>query len=155
MSTNNDLTEVLNDLIQINNDRYEGYQKAIKDVENIDVDLKGIFTKMAEQSQECKTKLVAEVSKLGGEVAEGTTASGKIHRAWIDLKATFSGKDRQAALDSCEFGEDATQRAYKEALASDADMNTETRQLITTQKEELKKSHDTIRAMRDANKAAS
>lgn len=155
MSSTNELVEVLNDLVQINNDRAKGYEKATEDVENIDADLKGIFSKMASQSRDYSTKLTTEVSKLGGEPAEGTSASGKIHRTWIDIKATFTGKDRQAALNSCEFGEDAAQKAYKEALASDAEMNADTRQLIANQKDDLKSSHDTIKAMRDANKAVS
>lgn len=155
MSSNNELVEVLNDLVQINNDRIVGYEKAIKEVENIDVDLKGIFSKMADQSRELKTQLANCVTKMGGEVAEGTTGSGKVYRAWMAFKATFTGNDRQTALNNCEFGEDAAQKAYKEALASDAEMDADTRQLIADQKEKLKTSHDTIKAMRDANKAVS
>ncbi len=155
MTTNGELVEVLNDLIQINNDRIIGYEKAVTEVEDIDVDLKSVFNKMADQSRALKTALATHVSNMGGEVAEGTTASGKIYRTWMDVRATFSGNDRQTALNSCEFGEDAAQRAYKEALASDADMSTEVRQLIADQQAELKTSHDAIKGMRDANKAMS
>ena len=155
MTTNENLVEVLNDLVQINNDRIIGYEKAVGEVENIDVDLKAIFNKMADQSRKLKAALATCVATLGGELAEGTTASGKIYRTWMGVRATFTGNDRQTALNSCEFGEDAAQRAYKEALASDAEMTTEVRQLITDQKEELKTSHDVIKGMRDANKAMS
>lgn len=155
MTTNENLVEVLNDLVQINNDRILGYEKAVEEVENIDVDLKAIFNKMADQSRKLKTELATHVANLGGELAEGTTGAGKIYRTWMDVKATFSGNDRQTALNSCEFGEDAAQRAYKEALASDAEMSAEVRQLITEQKEDLKTSHDVIKGMRDANKAMS
>ena len=153
MATNDKLVDVLNDLVQINNDRIVGYERAIKETKDIDVDLQAIFAKMADESRKYKTELVQEVGRLGGEASEGTTNSGKIYRAWMDVKATFTGHDRQSALNSCEFGEDAAQRAYKEALASDAEIDADTRQLITEQQASLKTSHDTIKKLRDANKA--
>jgi uncharacterized protein (TIGR02284 family) len=71
----------------------------------------------------------------------------------MDVKATFSGKDRKAILASCEFGEDAAQKAYDSALSSDAELPTEVRQLIMDQKTSLKKSHDRIKALRDRQTA--
>jgi len=154
MSTNEKLTEVLNDLIRINNDRTTGYEKAFDESRSIDVDLQATFNKMANESRKYAAGLRNEVERLGGEPATGTTNSGKIYRVWMDVKATFSGKDRQSILEACEFGEDAAQKAYKEALASDAEMSAETRQLITSQQASLKKSHDIIKKYRDAQKAA-
>jgi uncharacterized protein (TIGR02284 family) len=151
--TNEKLTEVLNDLIRINNDRTTGYEKASEKSRSLDVDLQATFNKMANESRKYAAELRNEVERLGGEPATGTTNSGKIYRVWMDVKATFSGKDRQSMLESCEFGEDAAQKAYKEALASDAEMSAETRQLITGQQASLKKSHDIIKKYRDAQKA--
>jgi uncharacterized protein (TIGR02284 family) len=152
MSTNEKLTEVLNDLIRINNDRTTGYEKASEEVRSIDVDLFATFNKMANESRKYVAELSNEVQRLGGEPATGTTNSGKIYRVWMDVKATFSGKDRQAILESCEFGEDAAQKAYREALASDAEISADTRQLITDQQSSLKTSHDFIKKYRDAQK---
>jgi len=53
---------------------------------------------------------------MGGTLAQGTTASGKIYRAWMDVKAVFTGHDRETILSNCEAGEDAAQRAYTSAL---------------------------------------
>ncbi len=153
MSANDKLTEVLNDLIKINNDRVKGYETAAEDVKSFDVDLQPIFNKMANDSRKYVAELTKEVERLGGEPATGSTASGKIHRTWMDVKAAFSGKDRQSMLESCEFGEDASQKAYKEALASDAEISAETRKLITDQQSSLKTSHDIIKKYRDAQKA--
>ena len=153
MSTNEKLTDVLNDLIRINNDRTTGYEKASEEARSIDVDLQAVFNKMANESRKYAAELTNEVRSLGGEVATGTTNSGKIYRVWMDVKATFSGKNRQAILESCEFGEDAAQKAYKAALASDAEIGADTRQLITHQQSSLKSSHDIIKKFRDAQKA--
>ncbi|MEO6932523.1 MAG: PA2169 family four-helix-bundle protein [Chitinophagaceae bacterium] len=154
MATNDSSVEILNDLIQINNDRVEGYKRAIKEADDSDVDLKSIFQRMEDESRQYLSELNREVVKLGGEPTQGTTVSGKIYRAWMDVKATFTGSDRLAVLENCEFGEDAAQKAYKEALESDDDLSLDLRQLISNQKASLKVSHDTIKRYRDMHKAA-
>ncbi len=151
-TTNDKLVEVLNDLIEINNDRVVGYEKASDETKSLDVDLQAIFTKMADDSRKYAAELTQKVSELGGEPAKGTTNSGKIYRVWMDVKATFTGHDRQAILENCEFGEDAAQKAYKAALASDAEIDAETRQLITDQQSSLQTGHDLIKKYRDAHK---
>jgi uncharacterized protein (TIGR02284 family) len=149
MQLNEKLTEVLNDLIKINNDRTVGYERASEDARDIDTDLRTVFDRLGEESKHNAAELTAEVVKLGGTPATGTTASGKIYRAWMDVKATFTGKDRYALLSSCEFGEDATQQAYVNALSSDADMTEDIRLLIRLQQTSLKTSHDLIKRLRD------
>jgi uncharacterized protein (TIGR02284 family) len=67
----------------------------------------------------------------------------------MDVKATFSGHNRQTVLENCEFGEDAAQKAYEAALKSDAEISADIRQLITNQKSSLKTSHDVIKKYRD------
>lgn len=149
-----ELIEVLNDLIRINNDRIRGYEKAIDETKDLDTDLKAVFRRMADESRQHKAELVLEVQKSGGNAdVDSTTGSGKIYRAWMDLKATFSGKNRHAVLASCEFGEDAAQKAYQQALESDATMDVDVRQLITRQKTALKESHDLIKRYRDMEAA--
>ena len=153
MATNDNLVGVLNDLIRINNDRIEGYQRAAKEARDIDVDLRAIFTRMADESRQYAAELTQEVVKLGGEPATGTTNSGKIYRVWMDVKATFTGHDRESVLASCEFGEDAAQKAYSSALESDAEMSADARQLVANQKASLKTSHDVIKKYRDMHDA--
>ena len=153
MTTNSKLVEVLNDLIQINNDRIAGYDKAIVSVGSLDIDLKTMFRKQADQSEGFRIALTDRVLKLGGEAAEGTTGLGKIYRGWMDVKNAFSGNDRQSVLDSCEAGEDAALKAYKDALLSDADITATVRQLISAQQVELKAAHDNIKRYRDLNEA--
>ncbi len=149
MATNDNLITVLNDLIRINNDRIVGYEKAADEARDIDVDLRAIFSRMSEESRQYAAELTQEVVKLGGDPATGTTNSGKIYRVWMDVKATFSGHNRQTVLENCEFGEDAAQKAYEAALKSDAEISADIRQLITNQKSSLKTSHDVIKKYRD------
>lgn len=153
MTTNEKLVGVLNDLILINNDRIEGYEKAINNVEAGDVDLKAAFNKLASQSRGYKNELAKEVARLGGEVSTGTTNSGKLYRVWMDIKDAFSINDRQSALEACEGGEDAALNAYKDALQSDAEMSADVRQVITSQQSEIKVAQDVIKKYRDLHAA--
>src|ERR1700738_2747930 len=147
MKTNEKTAEAVNDLIEINNDRIAGYEKAAKETDVKDADLRAIFTEMANESRGYVSELSKYVYPTGEKPANGTTNRGKIYRVWMDVKATFSGKDRKAILASCEFGEDAAQRAYKTALSSDAELPAEIRQVIMDQKSRLKRSHDRIKKL--------
>ena len=142
-------TGVLNDLILINNDRIEGYQKAKEELKEGNEDLKALFTAMIGESHTLKLALATEVSVMGEDIEEGTTNSGKIYRVWMDVKAAFSGHDRKAVLENCEFGEDAAQKAYQMALGED-DLPGHIRTMLSDQKATLRLSHDKIKALRDA-----
>lgn len=142
--------EALNDLIKINNDRIEGYQRAIEELpERQDTDLKSLFTAMVSESMGYKAELEHLVREYGGSTEEGTTVSGKLYRAWMDVKAMFTGGDRKTVLSNCEAGEDAAQKAYQMAL-DDEEVMPRTKDLIMQQKVALKASHDRIKALRDA-----
>lgn len=142
-------TKVLNSLITINNDRIEGYETAIKETE--EYDLKTLFAQFIGTSQKCKQELVREVNALGGEVAEGTKASGKFFRAWMDVKAALTGKDRKAILNSCEYGEDEAQETYESVLENDfVHLSTGQQSMIVAQRSLLKADHDDIKALRDS-----
>lgn len=141
--------EVLNSLITINNDRIEGYETAIQETE--ENDLKSLFQQFINNSRKCKQELVYEVNALGGEEAEGTKISGKFFRAWMDLKAALTGKDRKVILDSCEYGEDAAQETYKDVMLNDFEhLNTNQRAMVSTQKQLLLSDHNLVKSMRDA-----
>ncbi|WP_207532486.1 PA2169 family four-helix-bundle protein [Desertivirga arenae] len=149
METTHDMTTtILNDLVEINNDRIVGYQKAIEELKDSDSDLKVLFTGMIAESQTYKMALASEISALGDKVDTGTTNSGKIYRAWMDVKALFTGRDRKTVLENCEFGEDAAQKAYKMALESES-LPSDIREMISTQKAALRQSHDKIKSLRD------
>lgn len=149
---NTTLPEVLNDLIKINNDRIEGYETAIQETDDADVDLKAIFTGLQNESRDHVRELSVVVQNLGEQPADDSTITGKIYRAWMEIKHVFSTKERLSILESCEYGEDAAQNAYNEALASDADMSTEVRQMITSQLESLRAAHKVIKKYRDLHK---
>lgn len=148
MDQNTKTTEVLNDLIKINNDRIAGYEKAIEELSAADVDLKALFSSFVEQSQMLKGELQEHIAEWNGQVQEETTTAGKIYRAWMDVKKTFAASDRQSVLNSCEFGEDAAQNAYEQAIGEEGVLAPAVA-LITNQKTHLLASHDHVKQLRD------
>lgn len=149
MQTTSVTIENLNDLIQIHNDRIQGFERALKDIEEQDTDLKSLFSAMANQSQQLKAELATEVAALGGNIESDTSFSGSIHRAWINLKSSLGGDDRKSILASCEFGEDAILKSYRSAL-EDGDLPAYVREIVERQATEIKESHDQIKTLRDA-----
>ena len=140
--------EVLNSLITINNDRIEGYETAGKETE--EQDLKSLFAQFASTSQKCKQELMNEVTRLNGTSAEGTLTSGKLHRVWMDVKAALTGKDREAILKSCEFGEGVAKDTYEKALENDIEnLNAEQQTMIKAQHALLAADHDKIKFIRN------
>lgn len=153
MKTNENDVSVLNDLVAINNDRVEGYQKAINELDGSDTDLAAVFKEMIGHSTQHLSVLKERVRSLGGDPDDGTTTSGKLYRVWMDIKAAITSNERKTALQSCEFGEDAAQKAYEHALKDD-DLSADNRSLISDQKASLKQDHDKIKRLRDSHQPA-
>ena len=150
--TTKETIEVLNDLVEINNDRIVGYEKALDETKDADEDLKILFASMIDESRKIRLDLANEVQVLGGEYERDTTARGKLYRAWMDVRAAFTGHDRHAVLANCERGEDAAQNAYREALKEENHIPAYIRTMLSEQQQTLRASHDKIKALRDAAK---
>ena len=149
MHNNNDSIEILNDLVAINNDRIAGCERAMKELSEEDEDLKVIFLNMIDESRQLKMELGNEVQVLGGIIEGGTTNSGKIYRAWMDVRAMFTGNDRHAVLANCHTGEDAAQKAYTSALESQK-MPAYLNEMISNQQKILGASYDEMKAFTQA-----
>ncbi|MBN8825949.1 MULTISPECIES: PA2169 family four-helix-bundle protein [unclassified Spirosoma] len=120
MITNDEIVDDLNELVKINNDRIQGYEKAIKD--NEDAGLDDIFRHYVVQSQNFRSQLADHIVRIDGLAvsdATSTDVTSKIHRAWIDIKSAITGKDRDSILSSVEFGENAAVEAYQDAIEKD------------------------------------
>lgn len=153
MEKDKELIGVLNDLIRINKDRTEGYEKAVEELKPTDIDLATMFTNMSNTSVQNANELSVEVRNLGGEPASDTTQSGKLYRVWMDIRSGVSARDRKSILSLCEFGEDSALKAYKLALESDAEIPSEIRQVILDQQEKVQSGHDIVKRYRDMNES--
>jgi uncharacterized protein (TIGR02284 family) len=141
--------DALNTLVQINNDRIEGYETASKETE--EHDLKTMFAQFTKTSEKNNQELSTEITRLGGTPTDNTKNTGKFFRVWMDVKAALTGKDRKAILNSCEFGEDEALETYEDVQENDAErLSAEQKSMISSQYDLLKTDHNTVKTMRDA-----
>lgn len=144
---NENVIDVLNDLIAINNDRLEGYEKAINELgEHFSGKAQPMLVERAHESRVLYNELTAAVNRLGGKPATNTTVSGKLYRTWMDVKTTFTGGSAKSVFELCEFGEDA---AYDQALEDTVDWPSDIFEMIKRQRQIIKDAHDTIKRYRD------
>lgn len=136
----------LNSLVQINNDRIEGYKTASEETK--DFDLKTFFSQLKSTSTQINSELREEVSRLGGTPTDETRTTGKFFRVWMDVKAAITGNDRKTILESCEYGEDVAKATYKNILENEAENLTyEQQQMLKEQHLALVADHDKVKAM--------
>ena|SRR5690349_1112572 len=147
-NTNQKTIDTLNNLLEINNDRIEGYRHASKETD--EADLKDLFTQFSRTSHEFKQTLTEKIKSLGGTPVRGTRNTGKLYRAWMDIKAALTNKNRKAILASCEFGEDVAVKNYEDAL-KDNPIESSLYPIIQSQYNVIKADHDQVKRLRDAS----
>ena len=138
----------INDLIIINNDRYEGYKKAADEIK--ESDLKSLFTEFSNQSKQFAAELRKFVPETKDAAEQETKTSGKLYRIWMDFRSAVSDHDRKSILSSCEFGEDAAKKTYDDVMEHSEDLPSGAMDVIRKQREDLQKGHDTVKSLRDS-----
>lgn len=138
---NNEKTvSTLNDLLNITNDRIEGFSKVEDKVWENHSGLKADYDQMVSESQNMKNDLIRLINEKGGEADNTTSTAGAIHRAWIDVKNTFSGNKDEATLENVVFGEKAAIKAYEDALES-GDLCPESTKVVSDHLHHLRSSY--------------
>lgn len=132
---------VLNDLLNITNDRIEGFSKVEDKVWETYSPLKADYDQMVSQSQTMKSELMSLIREKGGDADNTTSTAGAIHRAWIDVKNSFSGDKTESILENVVFGEEAAIDAYQDALDS-GDLCPESSRIVSDQLHHLKSSYN-------------
>ncbi|WP_462265206.1 PA2169 family four-helix-bundle protein [Mucilaginibacter sp.] len=141
--------EVLNDLVNINNDRINGYEKATKKIGDGHEDLKAIFTRIIGESHHNKMALGTEIQTFRKDIEDTNTTSGDLHRTWLSVKAFFTSDNEKSVLEECETGEDAIKKAYTTAI-EDEELPAYVKDILSEQQQKILASHNEIKALRDA-----
>ena len=137
---NNDKTiSVLNDLLNITNDRIAGFAKVEDKVWETHSNLKSAYDDMVSRSTDMKNDLINLINLKGGEADNTTSVSGAFHRAWIDVKNTFVSDKEESTLENVVFGEKAAITAYQDALDG-GDLCPESTAVVSEQLKQLKAS---------------
>jgi uncharacterized protein (TIGR02284 family) len=141
-----DVIATLNDLIETSKDGEAGFRTCAEGVKS--AHLKQIFNEAAERCAQGAAELQAKVRELGGDPDRSGSASGAVHRAWVDIKSTITGMDEAAVLAECERGEDVAKSSYEAALQKD--LPADVRSIVERQYRGVKQNHDRVRELRNA-----
>lgn len=105
----------LQELLEKNYDSEKGYKKAIEDAKS--VQLKKFLKEQAVMRNHFATEIDRILHGLNEKPREKGSATGSLHRAWIDVKTMFAGKgDDEAVLEECLRGDKASIKEYEEKL---------------------------------------
>lgn len=147
MSQSKEIISTLNGLIETLKDGQEGFKQSASGVD--DPQLKTVFGVFSLQRSRFAGELQNEVVKLGDpDPEDSSSATGALHRTWINIKSAVTSRDRHAILAEAERGEDSAVSAYKDAL--EKDLPAPVRDIVSRQSAEVKIAHDKIRNLRDA-----
>ena len=140
---------LLNELVETLKDGQKGYADAMTDVE--DSKLKETFKKYAVQRAGFITEIEDQMFKMDLKPDEGSSVTGTVHRAWIDLKSALTSKDNKAVLNECERGEDYAVKAYQTALKAQ-DLPGTLKSVIEKQYQGVQAAHNDIKSLRDSSR---
>lgn len=147
MSQSKEIISTLNGLIETLKDGQEGFKQSASGVD--DPQLKTAFNEFSLQRSRFAGELQNEVVKLGDpDPEDSSSATGALHRTWINIKSAVTSRDRHAILAEAERGEDSAVSAYKDAL--EKDLPAPVRDIVSRQSAEVKMVHDKVRNLRDA-----
>ena len=109
------VVRTLDGLIAILEDGKLGYKNAAEHAENSMI--KSEFVEFARERSLFIVELQDEINKLGKSTdTSGGGALGAIHRAWIDIKSTFTSGDTESIINACITGEESAVEQYEDAL---------------------------------------
>lgn len=148
MDTTEKTIDIINDLIKINNERVAGLETASASLENDDLGLRKIFDKLAGESRVNVAELSCKTQQYNGKPEGGANIYRTLHRAWLDVKSSFTGNDLETILNKCDRAEDAIEEAYNSALKNLKDLPYGVVELIIRQHQGISKGHDLIRSFR-------
>jgi uncharacterized protein (TIGR02284 family) len=139
-------TEVVNDLIEICVDGQKGFEAAAKAVD--DPTIKDELVGYSWQRQQFAQDLRSRMKSLGEEPGHHGSVSGAMHRGWMDVKSALGASSGHSILAECERGEDVAEKVYREAMSSG--LPPEYSKVVETQYQTIQRTHDRIKALRDA-----
>jgi uncharacterized protein (TIGR02284 family) len=133
----------LNSLIETCRDGEQGFRDAAQNLR--DPQVKTLFTEFATERSRFADELKDQVQRLGGKPDEGGSASGAVHRGWMNVKGAVTGHDDKAIISEAERGEDVAVERYREALREPLPAAVES--IVSRQYEHVKDAHDRVRSL--------
>lgn len=135
---------LLNDLLSLNRDAEQGFEKAAELAESIT--LKALFERAMLERAAFSRALRPLVKEAGGEPDDDGSAGGTLFRAWMQLRQKLSTRGDVALVRECERAEDQAVKAYREAL--DTDLPAPVHAVLEVQAQRVFATHDALSALK-------
>lgn len=136
----------LNELLERTYDAEKGYKKAAENVKH--GGLKNYFNTKAQQRYDFGHELKTEIKNFGQEVDKGGSATGTLHRAWMDTKALFTGDNEESMLEESIRGEKTAVDDYSDVL-KETNLPASTQSLLQNQKSQIETGLNNIKRLED------
>lgn len=147
------MAEILHDLVLINRRRKRCFGAAMRSLKPTDIDLRTMFTNMANHSEEFTTELKSEMKRFDARSDDESRREGKLFRNWSEARVTIEGQDRRSLIATCEHEEAASVKAYDAAVAAAAGAPSELRTVLENQRAAVRASHAVIKRYLDMHEA--
>jgi uncharacterized protein (TIGR02284 family) len=136
---------ILNDLIETCRDGQECFRIAAESIRNSE--FRRLFNIFSQQRVQFVSELLAEVHRLGGDVAKAGSQTGSLHRTWMNLKPSMN-RDEASIIAEGQREEEAAVNDYLEALK--AGLPLDVQYVVKRQYMDIKDAYDRIRILQRA-----
>ena len=138
--TNSKTIAVLNDLVQITNDRLEIFQNLDATLLDSYPGLHAEYDHMVIETEKMKSELSALILGKGGDIGEPATVAGGLHKAWVDLKNSLTPAKAESTLENVIFAERSAIKAFEKVLEG-ADIDARSRGVVQNQIQQLRSTY--------------
>jgi uncharacterized protein (TIGR02284 family) len=146
---NENVVSTLNILLETCRDGEAGFRNAAENLTGSAV--RARFQEFARERAGFADELTREVQRLGGTAASGGSASGALHRGWMNVKGAVTGRDDASLIAEAERGEDVAVSTYRTAL--EQALPAEVKAIVERQSARVKAVHDEVRLMERQQRA--
>ncbi len=145
-----DTADLLKDLVECCKDGEYGFRECAEQATRSD--LKSTFLQRADDCRRSAQELNQLVQQYGGEMEDGGSALGAMHRGWVSIKSKFTSYDDKAVLEEAERGEDNAKARYMKALQKK--LPADVKSVVERQYQGVQRNHDQVKMLRDQFRAA-
>ncbi len=146
MNYTKEVSQKLNDLLTKNYDAEAGYKLAKDKVDS--TRLQNFFDEQQKERYNFGHELKEEIRSYGEEVDKGTSLKGDMHRAWMNLKSTFTSDNEESILEEAIRGEKTAVEEYNTVI-SETTLPPSTKNVLTKHRDKIVNSLTRITAMEE------
>ncbi len=145
MADNSEVVKALNYLIGTCIDGENGYREAADEATSSE--LKTRLLRLGQQRSSFRGELEGEVRRLGGDPKESGSAGAALHRTWLNVRDSITGKGDEAVIKESLRGEKAALDNYEDVLGRDLPANL--KEMVSRQHGEIKRAHGELEGLQN------